>query len=148
MTARLGIGAVGLLVGVYGAYLLLSLGLQNLIDTVIWLAGGVIIHDGIIGIALLGIGLLVAALVPDRVRGPIAAGLVVLGTVTLLAVPMLGRFGARTDNATLLDRNYTLGWVVFAVVVALVTAVVVVRRTRTPSTGPADPEGTEREPEA
>ena len=38
-----------------------------------------------------------------------------LGSVTLLAVPVLGRFGARPDNPTLLDRDYALGWVVLAV---------------------------------
>ena len=37
-------------------------------------------------------------------------GGVVLGSLTLLAIPVLGRFGERPDNATLLDRNYTVGW--------------------------------------
>ena len=45
-----------------------------------------------------------------------------LGTLTLLAVPVLGRFGARPDNLTLLDRNYPAGWVVVAAIVC--TAVV------------------------
>ena len=148
MTTRLALGGVGFLAGVYGAYLLLSLGLDNLVATAIWLAGGVVLHDGVVGIVLIVLGLLVVAVVPERVRGPVAAGLVVLGSVTLLAVPMLGRFGARPDNPTLLDRNYTVGWVVFAVLVALVTAAVVLRRLRAPSPGPRDPEGTRREPTA
>jgi hypothetical protein len=48
----------------------------------------------------------------------VAGGLVVLGSVTLLAVPVLGRFGARPDNPTLLDRNYAAGWVVLAAATA------------------------------
>ncbi|GGF30731.1 hypothetical protein GCM10011519_00200 [Marmoricola endophyticus] len=148
MRARVGIGAVGVLVGAYGAYLLLGLGWDNLLAAVYWLAGGVILHDFVLSVALLGVALLVVAVVPARVRGPVVAGLVVLGSVTLLAVPVLGSFGAKADNPTLLDRNYWLGWVVLALLVVLATAVGVVRRLRTPASGPPDPEGTEREPEA
>jgi hypothetical protein len=62
---------------------------------------------------------------------------VVLGTVTLSAVPVLGRFGARADNPTLLDRHYLLGWLVFAVLVGVVTAAsVLVRGRRTTRRGP------------
>jgi hypothetical protein len=46
-------------------------------------------------------------------------GLVVLATVTVTAIPVLGSWGARPDNATLLDRNYLLGWLVFATLVVL-----------------------------
>ncbi len=45
--------------------------------------------------------------------------LVILVPVTLLGIPELGRFGARADNPTLLDRHYWLGWS------AMVTLVVV-----------------------
>ena len=51
-------------------------------------------------------------LLPRAARAPAVVGFVVLGSVTLLAVPVLGRFGARPDNATLLDRDYVVGWVV------------------------------------
>ena len=43
-----------------------------------------------------------------------AGGLVVLGTVTLMAVPVLGGWGANADNPTILDRNYAAGWLVVA----------------------------------
>jgi hypothetical protein len=49
--------------------------------------------------------------------------LVILVPVTLLGIPELGRFGARTDNPTLLDRHYWLGW---SVMVTLVVGCVVV----------------------
>ncbi len=42
-------GASGLVVGLYGGYLLLSLGMTNLVQAVLWLAGAVIVHDGLIG---------------------------------------------------------------------------------------------------
>jgi hypothetical protein len=127
---RAALVALGVAVGLYGGYLLLSQGLDNLVATAIWLAGGVILHDGVIGPTLVVLGLGVVLLVPHRVRAPIAAGLIVLGTVTVTAVPMLGRFGERPDNPTLLDRNYTTGWLVFALLVALGTALGVVRALR------------------
>jgi hypothetical protein len=123
-------GGAGLAVGVYGGYLLLSLGLDNLVAAVLWLAGAVIVHDGIVGPAMIVLGAGVAALVPHRFRAPVAAGLIVLGTVTMTAIPMLGRFGERPDNATLLDRNYLAGWLVFAALVAAGTAVAVLRVVR------------------
>ena len=49
----------------------------------------------------------------------------VLGAVTLLAVPVLGRFGAQPDNPTLLDRAYGPGWLVLA---GLTVLLAVVRR--------------------
>jgi hypothetical protein len=54
--------------------------------------------------------------------------------VTLLAIPELGRFGARADNPTLLDRHYWLGWSVLVtlVVVGVGAGSAVVARRRTP----------------
>ena len=67
---------------------------------------------------------------------PVAAALVVLGATTLLAVPVLGRFGARPDNPTLLDRDYPAGWLALAGVVVLTTVVAsLVRSRRRPSPG-------------
>ena len=83
-------------------------------------------------------------LVPSRVRGPVATGLIVLGTVTATAIPMLGRFGERADNATLLDRNYTVGWLVFALLVVIGTGVGVWRSLRDP--GDSVYGDTDREP--
>jgi hypothetical protein len=47
---------------------------------------------------------------------------VVWGGVTLMAVPVLGRFGARPDNPTLLDRPYLGTWVALSVVTLAVVA--------------------------
>ncbi len=44
------------------------------------------------------------------------------GGVTLTAVPVLGRFGARADNPTRLNRHYVGGWVAFTVLITAATA--------------------------
>jgi len=130
-TTRIVIGTIGVVVGAFGAWLLLSRqDLDQLVDTAVWLGVGVILHDGVLAVATLLIGALVLPLLPRAARGPAVVGFVVLGSVTLLAVPVLGRFGARPDNATLLDRDYVVGWMVLAAVVLVTVVVASVLRSR------------------
>lgn len=124
MTTRLALGCVGVLVGAYGALLLLQQGLPNLLATLIWLAGGIVAHDFVWApLVVLGAAL-GSRLTRPGARPFVTAALVVIATVTVSALPALGRFGAREDNSTLLDRNYAAGWVVLVGTVVLVTTVV------------------------
>ena len=80
-------------------------------------------HDAFIApvVVLLGVALLPR--LPSWSRGPAVAGFVVLLTVTLTAVPVLGRFGAKPDDPWLLPRPYGALWLGFALaVVAVVVA--------------------------
>ena len=122
MTARLALGGVGVLIGLYGVFRLLELGWDNLVATVVWLAGGVVLHDAVLApLVVVVCALAVLALRSRAWRAAAAGGLVVLGTVTLTAVPVLGRFGAKADNPTLLDRPYVVGWFLLVVLVVLGT---------------------------
>lgn len=148
-TTRSALGALGFLVGVYGAYLLLSRqDLDQLLSAAIWLAGGVVVHDGLVALAALGLVALGARLLPAAARTPAAVGFVVLGSITILAIPMLGRFGAKDDNATLLDRNYGLGWlgIVVLVVAAVLVASVLRARSGGRAAGPATGTDVEGDP--
>ena len=109
------VGVLGV-AGGFGAWPLLSRQDLDLArPAAIWLVVGVVLHD-----ASSHPTLLLAAVgrecdsCPRRCACPAMVGFVVLATVTLLAVPVLGRFGARPDNPTLLDRNYVGGWLVLA----------------------------------
>jgi hypothetical protein len=106
--------ALGVGIGLFGAKLLLDLGTDNLVATLKWFVAGVVIHDGIIGPATIAVCYVAVRIGRGRVPGAVIIGGIVLSTVTIAAIPMLGRFGARPDNATLLPRNYTVGWLVFA----------------------------------
>ena len=56
-----------------------------------------------------------------------------LVTVTITAIPVLGKWGERPDNPTLLDRPYLLGWLIFAGLVlgtTLVSALLGSRRAK------------------
>lgn len=132
LVALLGVGSAA-----YGATLLLDLGTDNLVATLAWVVGGVALHDGLVAPLTVVVGVALVRLTKGRTPAPVVVGIVVLGTVTVAAVPVLGRFGARADNATLLDRSYVGGWLAFAGLTAVVVLVALVverfagRRART-----------------
>jgi hypothetical protein len=120
---RVLIGTLGLGGAVYGVVALLDLGAANLRDSGTWLVGGVVLHDGVVAPATIAAGFLAGRAWRGRPPAAVVVGALVLGTVTLVAVPVLGRFGARADNPTLLDRNYVLGWLVLATLTVGVSGV-------------------------
>ncbi|HET6167364.1 MAG TPA: hypothetical protein VFE07_11100 [Marmoricola sp.] len=128
---RLLVGLLGLGAAAYGAKLLLDLGVDNLVATLEWVVGGVAIHDGLVAPLCVVLGAVLVRLTRGRAPAPVVVGAIVLGTVTIAAVPVLGRFGARADNPTLLDRSYVAGWWWFAgLTVLLVLVAVLVERRR------------------
>lgn len=131
MRLRVLLAALGALAGAYGAFLLLSRqDGDQLVNAATWLAAGVVLHDFVLAPVVLGLVALGARVAPVAARVPLAGALVVLGSVTLLAIPVLGRFGARPDNPTLLDRDYTVGWLALAGVVLLGAVVAGLVRSR------------------
>ncbi|MCW2781484.1 MAG: hypothetical protein JWR35_1933 [Marmoricola sp.] len=117
MKTRIALGAVGVTIAAFGALRFLQTGLANMAYSVAWLVGGVAIHDGLIAPATILLTLGARPLVPRAQRSIVTLAAVVLATVTVTAIPVLGRFGARSDNLTLLPRNYVAGWFVFAALV-------------------------------
>lgn len=127
LALRVALGAVGLAAATYGLMMLDDRGPENLRAVVTWLVAGVILHDAVLAPLTILVCPVGARVLPGRFRAPVAGGLLVVGSVTLLAVPVLGRFGARSDNPTLLDRDYTTGWLVMAGL-TLVTMMALARR--------------------
>ena len=88
-----------------------------------------LVHD----LALTAVVLLAALTVgvlPRPSRAPAAVALVVIGSLTLLAVPVLGRFGERAGNPTHLDRPYLASWLVLVAAATIAVAVAGTLRTR------------------
>ncbi|MDQ6874124.1 MAG: hypothetical protein M3042_03540 [Actinomycetota bacterium] len=80
-----------------------------------WLAfflGGVAGHDGLVAPLVIAIGVLVARFAPDRWRPYLVSGLILTGVVGLLAFPFVRRYGARSDNPSILPLDYTRGLIV------------------------------------
>ncbi len=116
---RLTAVVTGVLAAAYGALLLLDLGWANTRSTLVWLVGGVVLHDGVFAVLVLAVALVAQGLVPRHRLAPWVVGSVILVPVTLVGIPELGHFGARADNPTLLDRPYWLGWSVLVTLVVL-----------------------------
>ncbi|MFI2346095.1 hypothetical protein ACH492_03340 [Streptomyces sp. NPDC019443] len=115
-------GALGLALMAVGATLLLTGG--QLKDVALWLAGAIVLHDGIIAPLVLGVGLLLAA-VPAR--GTVRGALVVAGCLTMIALPPLVRPGAPT-NPSALPLDYLRNLLLVLVAVAVVTGVLLAVR--------------------
>ncbi|MGA8209414.1 MAG: hypothetical protein WB441_03910 [Nocardioidaceae bacterium] len=117
------LGATGIGLVLVGLQNLLGASLPDLVNIGLWLAGGVVLHDAVIAPGVVAVAVVVLPRLPSWSRAPAVAGLVVLLTVTLVALPVIGRFGAREDVPSLLNRPYGALWLGFA---ALVVAVVVI----------------------
>lgn len=109
------VGLLGVGVGLYGLVLLLDLGTDNLLATATWVVGGIVVHDAVLAPATIAVAVLAGLLLRRRLPGAWVGAAVVLATVTVVGIPVLGRFGARADNPTLLDRDYAVGWAILAV---------------------------------
>jgi hypothetical protein len=135
---------LGLVGGGYGLLRLLDLGWDNTRAALVWLVGGVVLHDGVLAPLTMAVALVALRILPRERLAPFVVGIVILIPVTLVAIPELGRFGTRADNPTLLDRHYWLGWaglvtlVVVAVAAASVVTSVAAARRRTPDRGGDD----------
>lgn len=108
------VGAMGLAVLVWGLRLLLGLDRNDLLDAGLWLAGGVVVHDFVLAPLVVLVGYVVARLLPTWARAAVTAAVVVLAMLTLSALPVLGRFGAKADDPYLLNRQYLAWWCVVA----------------------------------
>lgn len=144
MRTRVVLIALGLLGGLYGVFLLLSRqALADWVEVAAWFAAGVVLHDFVLAPLVLLLGAALVRVVPMVARPAVVVGLVVLGTVTLLAIPVLGGFGVEADNPTLFDRSYVGGWAVLAgLVAAAVVAATVARGSRRPGAAEGTAGGT------
>jgi hypothetical protein len=111
---RWALGAVGVVMGLWGAVLVLPL---VDVDLALWFVAGPVVHDVLLAPLFAGIGLLVARWVPRPWRAAVLVGGTVTGVLVLLAVPLLWRPFGGSRNPGLLDRDYPAGLLVAVAVV-------------------------------
>lgn len=130
-TARWLAGGLGGTLAAYGAWLALSRQAPaQLVEVAVWLAAGVALHDGVLALLAVAVVLVGRRVLPRPWHAPATLAFVVWATVTVMAVPVLGRFGARADNPTLLDRPYLGSWLALTVATVLAVAVAGTVRSR------------------
>lgn len=91
-------------------------------SVLIWLVAGLIAHDMLVAPIVFTAGRALRRVVPGRVRAAVHAGLILTGVFVIASIPVLGGFGRRADNLTILPRNYVVGLLVVLAVVWLATA--------------------------
>ncbi|MGW6690192.1 hypothetical protein [Streptomyces sp. NPDC054961] len=128
-TARWVLGGCGLLLIAIGGRLLSVL--PDPVGVVVWLGGGLVLHDGVIAPLVLAVGMAVAA-VPARglVRGALLTG----GALVLITLPLLLRPGA-PPNPSALPLPYGRNLAVVLGVVAVTALAVALARARTARRG-------------
>ncbi|MGW0750768.1 hypothetical protein [Streptomyces sp. NPDC002587] len=113
---RTAAGAVGTVLLSYGVLLLFEGG--QYADVAIWLAGAVAVHDGIVAPLVLAAGLLLAG---GRASSTVRGALIVAGSLTVIALPVLLRPGT-PHNPSVLPLDYPRNWSLALVAVAALTA--------------------------
>jgi hypothetical protein len=126
----------GLGIAAFGCWRLLVLGSHNLVATGTWLVGGVVLHDVVLAPLTIAAAAVATRVLTRRRLAPWAVAAILLAPVTILSIPVLGRFGARPSEPSLLDRHYWLGWwaLVALVGLAILVGTCVRRVGRRPST--------------
>lgn len=134
---RLALGAGGLVVVGAGAASLVGVPLPALVSIALFLAGGVVAHDAFIAPATVAGAGAARLLLPRSYLAPLAVATVLLGTLTLVALPVLVGVNESPDNATVVDRPYQATWAVLlaasAVAVVVSGALRSARRRATPA---------------
>lgn len=121
---RYGLGASGIALVGLGAWLVVTE--PDPLGVFVWLAGALVLHDGILAPLVFAVGLL---LVARRRRGLLRGALLVAGSVVLVTLPLLVRPGEPPNPSALplpYGRNLTI--VLAAVVVVTGGAIAVQRR--------------------
>jgi hypothetical protein len=81
-------------------------GASDAIKVATWVVGGNIAHDALLVPVVLLVGAVLTRCVPEPLRTPLRAGLVASACVVLVAVPVLGGYGRKAANPSLLPLDY------------------------------------------
>lgn len=119
---RIILAATGIPLGLFGIYRLLTqVPLSSLVALGIWLLAALLIHDGLLSPAVVGVGSLLRRFVPDRGRRYLQAGLLIGALVTVVALPMIYLRGSQPSVKALLLQNYGRN---LTVILGLIAAIV------------------------
>lgn len=128
---RVPVIALGLAALAFGALQLLTGGVAtDLLSSVPWIVGSLVVHDAVVGPLALGAGAVLLRVLPGRgeggtagVRRVVGAGLLVAVALLVVALPAIGTPGV-ADNPSTTPRDYPRGLLVLLAVDAVATAVV------------------------
>ncbi len=133
---RIVLGVVGGLLLAYGAGRLLhGLPLPTLFVLAGWMLAALVIHHGVLSPAVLAVGAALRSL-PDRARGFVQAALIMVGAVTVIAIPLIIRQFSQPAGKAMLLQHYGINLAVLVGIIALGTLIayaIRVARDRSPA---------------
>lgn len=141
-TARRCLVAVGVVVMTYAVLGALT-DVDVKIGALIFLAGVLVAHDGLLLPLTIGVGVLVGRHTPRRVQAPVRAALAISFAVTIVALPLVLGRGRTADNPSQLPLHYGRGLLaIYAIIwtTAAVAAGALALRDRRRLATPPDPE--------
>lgn len=128
MNARVAFGALGVVVMAVGAYRLATeVPLDQLPRVGAWALGAVAVHDAVLAPAALVLGWLSSRAVPEPARAPLRAGLLVLASLVVVAVPLL-RSTSPAANASVVPGDPARSLLVLVALTVLTSVAVAVLR--------------------
>ena len=121
---RVALIAAGVLLGLFGVFRLLTqIDSYDLFVLLCWLAGALIIHDGLLAPLTIAVGAVLAKFVPPRARGFVQGALIAGALITAIALPMIYRQDSQPKVKAILQQNFGAN---LATLLAIVTAAAVV----------------------
>jgi hypothetical protein len=121
---RIILAVVGIGAGTYGiSQLLTYIPVESLVVLALWLIGALIIHDGLLSPAVVGVGVALRRWVPDRGRRYLQFGLIMAAMVTVIAVPMIYRANREPPSKALLLQNFSTNLTVLLAILGGATLV-------------------------
>jgi uncharacterized membrane protein len=119
---RIVLGVLGISAATYGiSQLLTHIPVQSLVLLALWLIAALIIHDGLLSPAVVGIGVALRRDVPDRGRRYLQFGLITAAMVTVIAVPMIYRANTEPPSKALLLQDFAINLTVLLAAIGGVT---------------------------
>lgn len=116
----LAIAGIGL--GLFGVFRLVTeIPVHSLLALVLWMLAALAIHDGLLSPAVVAVSSLLRRYVPDRGRRFIQIALIMIGAVTVIAIPMIYLRGSQPSVKALLLRNYGANLTLLIAIIAVVT---------------------------
>jgi hypothetical protein len=118
---RIILAVSGILLGLFGVFRLLTqFPGPSLLPLVIWLVAALIIHDGLLSPAVVGLSWVLRRFVPDRERRYLQAWLIMSALVVVIALPMIYLRGSQPAAKAILLQDYAsnLGLIIGALGVA------------------------------
>jgi len=119
---RIVLAVLGISAATYGiSQLLTHVPVQSMVLLALWLIAALIIHDGLLSPAVVGIGAALRRYVPDRGRRYLQFGLIMAAMVTVIAVPMIYRANTQPPSKALLLQDFGINLTVLLAAIGGVT---------------------------